>query len=691
MKRIFTFFLATIAIKSAMVAQTCTAIPVITLSPAGVGGIATHMMVAYNPINNVYYWNSGGFVSNAIASYSATGGGTLAAAMGNQDWRGLWWNSNTNKLEGNCFSSAGIFTVALLPNGNPAGGSTIVASNSQPNAQVGGQYDPIANQVLYYNGSGGIAKYSRVTGLLVTTIAITGLPVGIANLATYGFYTGIPGVEYAVYDYVNRRAYYINYATGAYVSTVQFPPSAGAPASYALSYANGIFFIYDNTNWVGFRAGIYASATSLSLCSGSGATLTAVGGTNYTWTPSGLNTSTIAVTPTVTSFYTVAATASIGCLSSMSLTITVNTNPTISVNSGSICSGNSFTMVPSGANTYTFQGGSAVVSPTANASYTVVGTSTAGCVSQTFATSNLTVSLSPTISVNSGSVCSGNSFTIVPSGANTYTIQGGSAVVTPTANASYTVIGTSTAGCISQTFAISNVTINASPLPTVAVNSGSICAGNAFTIVPTGANSYTIQGGSAVVSPTANASYTVVGTNTAGCLSQTFATSAVTVGALPSLTVAGAGTICASTGTANLIVSGANTYSWNTGSTSASIAVSPSATAIYTATGTSSITGCTGTVSATIVVSPCTGINQIGFQNSMLSLSPNPSNGEFTIELNNGLNKLIEVIDLTGRVLLTNSTSNDKVNVNINYLANGIYYIKIQSSNVIEVVKVIKQ
>jgi len=150
--------------------------------------------------------------------------------------------------------------------------------------------------------------------------------------------------------------------------------------------------------------------------------------------------------------------------------------PTITVNSGAICAGQSFTINPTGANTYTIQGGSAVVSPSINTTYTVIGKSTAGCVSPAFATSSLIVNPNPIITVNSGSICAGQNFIINPNGANTYTILG--AVVSPTGNTSYTVAGTSTA----------------------------------------------------VVSPSINNTYTVIGTNTlTGCVSQGFATSSLTV------------------------------------------------------------------------------------------------------------------------------------------------------------------
>ncbi len=70
---------------------------------------------------------------------------------------------------------------------------------------------------------------------------------------------------------------------------------------------------------------------------------------------------------------------------------------------------------------------------------------------------------------------------------------------------------------------------------------------------------------------------------------------------------------------------------------------------------------------------------------------PNPNTGLFTIELNNGSVKNIQVMDLTGRIILSNTTSNDTIDFNINSLANGVYYVKIQSNNTVEVVKIVKQ
>lgn len=205
---------------------------------------------------------------------------------------------------------------------------------------------------------------------------------------------------------------------------------------------------------------------SPTICAGNTATLTANSVWSqytYTWSTGSHNTN-ITATPSVTTNYTVTAndynspyTAS--CASSATTTIFVNPKPIITVNDGTICAGNSFTISPSGASTYTYSSGSAVVTPTTTTSYWVTGTSVYGCVTGTAAISLVTVNALPNVSVNSGAICSGQSFTMTPSGATTYTYSSGTPVVSPTINTTYSVAGTGSNGCVSNS-AISTVTVN---------------------------------------------------------------------------------------------------------------------------------------------------------------------------------------------------------------------------------------
>jgi hypothetical protein len=310
--------------------------------------------------------------------------------------------------------------------------------------------------------------------------------------------------------------------------------------------------------------------------------------------PTGVLTSTVSggsliVSPATNTTYALTGTDANGCVSSNTAisTVTVNSLPVITVNSGSICNSFNHTFTPSGASTYSIQGGSFVVSPSASTSYTVAGTSTAGCISVFPATGNVTVFALPVIGINSGTICSGTNYTFTPTGASTYTIQGGSFVVSPPSNSTYTVAGTSTAGCVSALPATANVTVYA--LPVISVNSGTICLGNTYTFVPNGASTYTISGGSLVVSPSVTTNYSVAGTSSLGCLSASSAVGTVTVYALPSVSV-NSGTICLGR-TFTIVASGAGAGANYTVSPGGSTLVSPTVNSTYSVMATNTL-GC---------------------------------------------------------------------------------------------------
>lgn len=84
------------------------------------------------------------------------------------------------------------------------------------------------------------------------------------------------------------------------------------------------------------------------------------------------------------------------------------------------------------------------------------------------------------------------------------------------------------------------------------------------------------------------------------CLNMSIAT--VTVGG-PIVSINGSSFICKGD-TVSLNASGADTYTWNTGSNSSSILISPSTTTNYSVIGTNTITGCTNVANITLTVDP---------------------------------------------------------------------------------------
>jgi len=345
------------------------------------------------------------------------------------------------------------------------------------------------------------------------------------------------------------------------------------------------------------------SVNSQTICAGTSAVLTATpsttGGT-FSWSPNGLTTSSISVNPSSTTTYSVIYTIA-GCATTNNGIVTVNPLPTITVNSQTICAGQTATLIANGASSYTWNTSSSInpliISPTATTNYTVVG-SVLGCTNTAIAT--ISVTPLPTITVNSPTICAGQTATLTANGASTYNWNTGSSlnplVISPLSTTNYTV-GGSTSGCTNTFIA----TVSVIPIPTLSVNSPVICLGQTATLTATGATTYLWNTGSLLNTitdaPTLNTNYTVTGT-TSGCTNTAIANISVTP--LPTITV-NSQTICAGQ-TATLIANGASSYTWNTSSSINPLIISPTSTTNYTVVG--SVLGCTNNAIAAISVTP---------------------------------------------------------------------------------------
>jgi hypothetical protein len=242
-----------------------------------------------------------------------------------------------------------------------------------------------------------IYKYNHSTGALISSTVVTGLPAGTIN-STGILFTGIPGKEVGVYDYVNQEVYFINYTTGVYISSCILPASAPTPSSFQMSYANNRIFLFDNVSkWFGYKltnqSDLYFTGNNM-ICSGISSTLAITGATTYTWS-TGSNSPSITITPTASVMYSVAATNTAGCTNSSNFVVTSVANPTVNAvsNSSLICSGQSATLTASGANSYTWSTGSnnatVSITPSVTTSYTIVGTNTLGCSASMIVTQNV--------------------------------------------------------------------------------------------------------------------------------------------------------------------------------------------------------------------------------------------------------------------------------------------------------------
>ncbi|MCB9174100.1 MAG: gliding motility-associated C-terminal domain-containing protein [Flavobacteriales bacterium] len=373
---------------------------------------------------------------------------------------------------------------------------------------------------------------------------------------------------------------------------------AGDICSYTISANAGVQFPNITT-------------TKPSLCFGDSTVLVGpVGASSYEWLPSGETTPNITVAPSTTTTYTLIVSGVCGAKQTLTQTIVVNPLPTVQINSSnpiSVCNGSSVNLTASGASTYVWNTGATsttiAVQPTVDSTFTVIGTTAAGCKDTTAALVQVLTKPTATISaLNGDSVCIGNSTTLSASGGGTYLWDNSSTldslVVSPTVNTTYSVI-VDVAGCKDT----ASIPITVNSLPIIGFSGDSVvCLGETTTIFASGGNSYNWNNGvandSIVITPLADSTYSVTVTDAKNCVNN--ASINVQVNNLPIPIISGSSLICNGSST-TLTASGGTSYSWNNGASTPSISVSPAADSTYLVTVTDG-NNCSDTTSTTVQV-----------------------------------------------------------------------------------------
>jgi hypothetical protein len=215
-----------------------------------------------------------------------------------------------------------------------------------------------------------------------------------------------------------------------------------------------------------------------------------------------------------------------------------------------------------------------------------------------------------------------------------------------------------------------------------------ICMGEEVTLSANGANSYTwsnnVYNGVSFV-PATTQNYTVTGTNSVtGCLAAT--TISVLVNSLPLVNLTG------SSYTTCLNGSPINLYPFPTGGeynnpiiTNNLFNPTNNGTFVVVYTYTDSLTYCMNLDSITIMVSNCTSLETKETSSNHYQLSPNPSNGNYILKYHSL--KEIQIFDQLGKIILEEKSELDTIKINIEQYENGIYYLKINNSMIIKLIK----
>jgi gliding motility-associated-like protein len=387
---------------------------------------------------------------------------------------------------------------------------------------------------------------------------------------------------------------------------------AGTSSLGCTSFSNIVIIVQPTPTLTAFGStSLMVSASSLSLCQGQSATLTAtgLGATSYNWMPGNLPGQTIIITPLTSVVYTVTATNFQGCGTSKTVSIAVSPPPVINVISSPsvICPGQSVVFSASGASTYTWYpgqltGSTVTVTPSSGGVYTVVAGAN-GCTSAALTSIAMLAGISPTVTTTNAVICAGEIVLLQAGGGITYSWNPSSSVNSPTSPAVlasptittiYTVTSSGNPGSCGGTATL-EIIVYLSPTLTVPLGTPTACQGNSLALSANGAISYTwapgnLNGPSITVTPTANTNYTVSGSNGNDCKASAVIHVSVIPGPALSL-ISTATTICLGLSD-TLNVSGALNYTWlPVNQTGNEIVISPTIGTTYTVLGNSN-SGC---------------------------------------------------------------------------------------------------
>jgi len=496
----------------------------------------TTSLVTVNSLPTASISGNTNLCQGETTTLTASGGGTY-----------LWDNSATT-VSITVNPAATISYTVIVTNGNGCTATAVTTVNVAPPpvASVSGTNTICAGQSTVLSASGGLtyswnttATTSSITvspttnttySVIVsagncsdtTSISVIVNPSPIANINTAS--TSICNGQSATLTATGVGTY--SWSTGATTNPIIVSPTGATSYSVIVSNGNCTDTALVNISVLP-PVTASVSGSNSTICSGTSATLTASGGTIYSWS-SGQTTSSITASPATSTNYTVIVSNG-SCADTATASVTVNPSPNANITGNNIiCAGQATTLTasPSTGVTYLWNTGATTttitVSPTTNISYTVTVTNAFNCTD--IATFSVTVTPvpNPSVTATSNTICSGDATTLIATGGATYSWNPGgqtssSIVVNPTSNTNYTV--TVANGNCPDT-ASTNIAVNPNPTATAGTDI-TINYGDVTTLTASGGGTYSWSTGdltpSISVSPTATTVYCVTVTDANGC------------------------------------------------------------------------------------------------------------------------------------------------------------------------------
>jgi hypothetical protein len=442
----------------------------------------------------------------------------------------------------------------------------------------------------------------------------------------------------------------------------------------------------------------------ITVCAGLSATLNASGAISYAWN-NGV-TQGIPFYPNATQTYTVVGTGANGCTNNDQLVVTVSTGPTVNLSAPqTVCANAPATLSAAVQNGlggfWTTTNGTGIISPNVTngtvtytpnvndpvvVNLTYVATNACGSASQ-----NTSVTVLPIPVVNAGpdfAVCQGTSATLTATGNGFLTwttpnVTNGVAFV-PTTTATYNVVATGFNNCTNN----DQVTVTVLALPDVDAGADqTICSGESVTLNGQGAVSYQWTGGASnnvSFAPATTATYTVTGTGINGCENTDQVTVVVNATPVATISVVNDVTLAASPAGMNYTwINCASGTDAPNGSTANFTAIANGSYAVIV----TSAAGCSDQSDCEII--DAVGLEQIA--NIEMSVNPNPTAGDLTINMPTELTAQAQVFDAQGKLVLDAlNVSNGSV-LNLVNMTTGVYMVRITAADSVQTFRVVKQ
>jgi hypothetical protein len=595
-------------------------------------------------------------------------------------------------------------TVTVNPTSNPL---PVVTISSSPITTCGGTATLTANGATTYTwntGQNGVDIV--VTPTISTTYTVIGTILGCSATGTVTQVVNAVNITSSVDSLCNgssatltaNGATTYTWSTSSNSTSVVVTPTVST--TYTVTGTNALNCTSGYTFTQIVRAPLVMNITSNidSLCVGATATLTASGASTYTWN-TGSNSTSVVVTPTISTTYTVTGTNALNCTSGYTFKQIVRAPLVMNITSNidSLCVGATATLTASGASTYTWNpgnqnGASISVTPTVTTTYSVMGTATTTCmVSKTY-----TQNVHPVVTISSTPIttCS-SSATLTASGATTYTWSTGAntttIVVTPTVSTTYSVSGSGN-GCTTS----NNVTQIVNVVNIIST-ADSLCSGNSAILTANSTNtlsanesmtytwSTTATTSTISISPTVFTTYTVTSTltdttvsDTTQCISSQTFTQIVRVISISS----SADTVCIG-GTATLTATGVDTYTWSTTQNGASIVITPSITTTYTVIGIAQTCTVMNTIQQLVDPDCVEGIKQVAGANNQVTVYPNPTSGSFTVSMDENTESVnMVVLNALGQKVFETKSTGQSTQITLPNCLPGVYYVQISNGTI---------